>query len=77
MRLAEEYYVASHFPPLPLLVPCSFYVPRQSSPLTGQYMFSYTVRISNEGASTVQLRYRFWLITDGDNGTQEARCVHV
>ena len=38
-----------------------------------QYAFEYTVRISNEGDTTAQLRTRHWIITDGDGKVQEVR----
>jgi ApaG protein len=46
------------------------YVEEQSSPDEGYYFWSYTVEIANEGDTTVQLRTRQWLITDG-NGRKE------
>ena len=42
----------------------------QSNPDEGRYFWAYTVEIRNEGAETVQLKTRRWLITDG-NGRQE------
>lgn len=42
----------------------------QSTPDEGRYFWAYTVEILNEGAETVQLKTRRWLITDG-NGRQE------
>jgi ApaG protein len=42
----------------------------QSSPDEGRYFWAYTVEIRNEGAETVQLKTRRWLITDA-NGRQE------
>jgi ApaG protein len=51
----------------------SAYLAERSSPSGGQYTFSYTVRIANEGALTAQLRSRHWIITDGDGKVQEVR----
>ena len=42
-------------------------------PAQGRYVFAYTVRISNEGRDTVQLRTRHWIITDGTGRVQEVR----
>jgi ApaG protein len=51
----------------------SFYLAERSSPANHQYAFAYTVRISNEGRETSQLRARHWIITDGDGKVQEVR----
>jgi ApaG protein len=51
----------------------SKYLPEQSMPAQGRYVFAYTVRISNEGRETVQLRTRHWIITDGTGRVQEVR----
>jgi len=36
-------------------------------------VFQYTVRITNEGAETVQLVSRHWVITDGHDHVEEVR----
>ena len=51
----------------------SQYLPDRSSPRTRQYVFAYTVRISNEGVEPAQLRTRHWVITDGNGNVQEVR----
>jgi ApaG protein len=51
----------------------SRYLPQQSAPHNGRYVFAYTVTISNEGAETLQLRTRHWIITDGNNHVEEVR----
>lgn len=51
----------------------SGYLEERSSPHEGQYAFAYTVRISNEGASSAQLRSRHWIITDGDGKVEEVQ----
>ncbi len=51
----------------------SKYLPEQSMPTQGRYVFAYTVRISNEGRDTVQLKTRHWIITDGTGRAQEVR----
>ena len=39
------------------------YLPERSAPHARQYVFAYTVRISNEGTENAQLRSRHWIIT--------------
>ena len=51
----------------------SEYSPEQSSPAKNQWFFLYTVNISNEGAETVQLLTRHWVITDGTGHIEEVR----
>lgn len=51
----------------------SEYRPERSQPVRKQYFFSYTVRISNEGAKTVQLISRHWVITDANGKVEEVR----
>lgn len=46
------------------------YMPDQSVPLIGRYLFGYTVSIRNEGDLPAQLVSRHWLITDA-NGREE------
>ena len=42
-------------------------------PLDGQWLFHYTVRITNEGDETVQLISRHWIITHGNGRTEEVQ----
>lgn len=42
------------------------YLPDQSSPEKLHHLFTYRVRIYNEGTAPVTLRSRRWVITDGD-----------
>jgi ApaG protein len=51
----------------------SAYVADQSVPAAKRYVFSYTVRISNEGDEPAQLRTRHWIITDGSGKVDEVR----
>jgi ApaG protein len=51
----------------------SQYLPERSSPAAKQYVFAYTIHISNEGMETAQLRSRHWVITDGEGKVQEVR----
>lgn len=46
------------------------YLPEQSSPSEGHWMWSYHIRLENDGNSTVQLLTRHWLISDGRGGEQ-------
>lgn len=48
----------------------SFFLDDQSEPQQGRYVWAYRVEIANEGAVTVQLRARTWLITDGQGRNQ-------
>jgi ApaG protein len=43
----------------------SVYLSERSAPQRGEYLFAYTVRISNVGNDTAQLVSREWIITDG------------
>jgi ApaG protein len=45
--------------------------PDRSSPAAGRYLFTYTVRIANEGSRTAQLVARHWIITDADGDDEE------
>ena len=47
------------------------YLPEQSD--AANYVFAYTIRISNETGETVQLRTRHWIITDAKGGLREVR----
>ena len=49
------------------------YVPSQSAPTQHRYVFAYTIRIANEGAQTVQLKTRHWVITHGTGKVEEVR----
>ena len=47
--------------------------PDRSATERGQYFWSYTIVITNTGAETVQLRTRYWIITDATGRKQEVR----
>jgi len=49
----------------------SDYIAQQSLEKEQQFVFSYTITISNKSEETVQLINRYWLITDsnGENNT--------
>lgn len=45
----------------------------QSDETESRFVFSYTITVTNNGDSTVQLLSRHWIITDGNNQVQEVR----
>ena len=51
----------------------SSYSPENSRPLEGEWVFQYTVRITNQGKDTVQLVNRHWVITDAADRVEEVR----
>ncbi|MGE4336407.1 MAG: Co2+/Mg2+ efflux protein ApaG [Pigmentiphaga sp.] len=53
------------------------YLPEQSEPARQQYVFAYTVRITNTGSQPAQVISRHWIITDGAQRTEEVRGLGV
>jgi len=51
----------------------SFYVPDQSAPNEGRWLFGYRVTLSNESEAAVQLTHRHWVVTDGDGREEQVR----
>jgi ApaG protein len=49
----------------------------RSAPDKGQFFWAYTIEISNNGGETVQLKTRYWHITDGSGRVQEVRGAGV
>ena len=49
------------------------YLEDQSSPDENYYVWAYNVKIENGGAETVQLRSRYWRITDARGRIDEVR----
>ena len=49
------------------------YSPEHSDPVHGQWFFLYTVTIINEGAETVQLLNRHWVITNATGDVEQVR----
>jgi ApaG protein len=47
--------------------------PENSRPQEGEWVFQYTVRITNLSSETVQLLSRHWIITDGLEHVEEVR----
>jgi ApaG protein len=54
-----------------------FYLEDQSSPDESHYVWAYHVKIENKGGATVQLRNRYWRITDSHGRIQEVRGAGV
>lgn len=55
----------------------AFYLPDQSDENNDQYVFAYTIKITNLGATAVKLISRHWIITDSEGKVQEVRGVGV
>ena len=51
----------------------AFYLDDQSSPAENLYVWAYHVRIENNGNHSVQLKNRYWSITDELGNSQEVR----
>jgi ApaG protein len=49
------------------------YWPERSSPESGQFAFTYTVEIVNEGNAPAQLKSRHWIITDANGKVEEVK----
>jgi len=49
------------------------FMPERSSAENSRYFWSYTIIITNTGDETVQLRTRYWIITDAIGRQQEVR----
>lgn len=50
-----------------------FYLEEESSPASDRYFWAYSVTITNLGRETVQLRSRYWHITDALGNVEEVR----
>ncbi|MEP7207359.1 MAG: Co2+/Mg2+ efflux protein ApaG [Casimicrobiaceae bacterium] len=53
------------------------YLADRSEPSQSQYVFAYTVTLTNSGAVPAQLISRHWIITDANNTVQEVRGLGV
>ena len=49
------------------------YSPDHSEPRHGEWFFLYTITIVNEGADTVQLLNRHWVITNATGDVEQVR----
>ena len=59
------------------VVPKATYVADQSDPSKDQYVFAYTITISNTGSAPVQLISRHWIITDANGKVLEVKGLGV
>ena len=57
--------------------PRSAYLADQSDPTKNQYVFAYTITLTNTGNVAAQLISRHWYITDGDHRVQEVKGLGV
>lgn len=53
------------------------FLAERSSPQSGQYFWAYTIGITNRGHEAVQLKTRYWHITDATGRVQEVRGAGV
>ncbi|MBL4802616.1 MAG: Co2+/Mg2+ efflux protein ApaG [Emcibacter sp.] len=50
-----------------------FYLDDESDPEEGRYFWAYQVKIENVGSETLQLKSRYWCITDSVGRVEEVR----
>jgi ApaG protein len=55
------------------VTPRAAYLADQSDPSRNQFVFAYTITITNTGSVAAQLVSRHWIITDGDHHVQEIK----
>ena len=55
------------------VVPKATYVEDQSDPSKDQYVFAYTITISNTGSVPAKLVSRHWIITDANGKVLEVK----
>lgn len=53
------------------------FLPEESAPGEGRFVWAYTIEIENRSGDPVQLVSRFWRITDENGLTQEVRGAGV
>jgi len=54
-----------------------YFLPEESEPEEGRYVFAYRITITNEGARSVQLLDRHWIIIDGDGHREDVEGAGV
>ncbi len=59
------------------VVPRAAYLAEQSDPSRNQYVFAYTITITNTGDVPATLVSRHWIITDADHHVQEVKGLGV
>ena len=59
------------------VVPKATYVEDQSDPAKNQYVFAYTITVTNTGNVPVQLVSRHWVITDANAKVLEVKGLGV
>jgi ApaG protein len=59
------------------VVPKASYVEDQSDPSKNQYVFAYTITVTNSGTVPAQLVSRHWVITDANNKVVEVKGLGV
>jgi ApaG protein len=55
------------------VTPRAAYLADQSDPSRHQFVFAYTITITNTGSIAARLVSRHWIITDGDHHVQEIK----
>ncbi len=55
----------------------AFFLPEQSDEDNDQFVFAYTIKITNTGSQPAKLLSRHWVITDAESKVQEVRGVGV
>lgn len=51
----------------------TLYIESESSPVNSQYVFAYTITITNTGTVAAKLMTRHWVITDANGHIEEVR----
>ena len=51
----------------------TLYIESESSPVNSQYVFAYTITITNTGTEAAKLVTRHWVITDANGHVEEVR----
>jgi ApaG protein len=59
------------------VVPNSAYLADQSDPEKEQFVFAYTITVTNTGTLAAQLVSRHWIITDAEHRVQEVKGLGV